>query len=226
MTMRAGSALRLCAAIALALTFVLAWAAGEDGGAGTVARAQALEGLRAADVEVRRKSSLGLGASGEMDDVPALIESLRDDDELVRAIAQRSIWAIWSRSGDAQTDLLFEQGAEEMANGNLKAAVVTFTRIIERAPAFAEGWNKRATALFLLGELDASARDCDEVLALNPLHFGALSGYGLIETRRGRLENALAYFQRALALNPNLVGVSDNVESVRRALAKRRMQDT
>ena len=87
-------------------------------------------------------------------------------------------------------------------------------------PEFAEGWNKRATAYYLMGDLDQSLHDCDEVIRRNPNHFGALSGYGLIYVQRGELERALEYFERALAINPNMQGVQQSIELIQYRLGK------
>ena len=76
--------------------------------------------------------------------------------------------------------------------------------IVARAPDWAEGWNKRATLLYLLGEHDRSLADIDRTLALEPRHFGALAGIGLIRIAKGEHRAALAAFRRALAINPFL----------------------
>jgi tetratricopeptide (TPR) repeat protein len=99
-------------------------------------------------------------------------------------------------------------------------AVDSFTRVIERKPEFAEGWNKRATAYYLMGDLDLSLKDCDEVIERNPAHFGALSGYGLIYVAKGELEKALGYFERALEINPNMSGVQQSIEMIQYKLGK------
>ncbi len=185
-------------------------------------RASALSALVDPDVEARRRGALALADTGAMADVPALITALAgDDDALVRAIAERAIWALWSRSGDATADALLAEGMDQMAAHRFPESIATFTRVVERLPDFAEGWNKRATARFLAGDLDGSAADCDEVLHRNPWHFGALSGYGLIHMKRGRLNAALDAFERALTLNPNMIGVRANVEAIREELARR-----
>ena len=189
-------------------------------------RATALRELASENVRTRQSAVARLARTGEMADVPALLAALDDDDALVRAGSEQAIWAIWSRSGDPEVDRLFSEGAAHLASRRLPESVAVFTLIIERKPDFAEGWNKRATALYLAGNLDASAADCDEVLRRNPSHFGALSGYGLIALQRGELEAALGYFERALALNPNMPGVRANIEAIRSALARQGRRET
>src|SRR6266446_8088227 len=177
-------------------------------------RAQALAALAKSDPAERRRGALGLAAAGRMEDAAALVAALRDEDELVRAIAEEALWALWSRSGDERVDDMFRRGVAQMNGERLPEAIATFTRIIELKPGFAEGWNKRATAYYLAGEYRRSLEDCDEVLRRNPQHFGALSGYGQIYLRLDRPEKALEYFRRALSLNPNLEGVQSAIEEL------------
>ncbi len=184
-------------------------------------RADALAALKKPAAGERRRGALALAAVGRMEDVRALLAALRDQDEQVRAIAEQSIWAVWSHSGDPQVDDLFEQGVAQINQQRLPEAIALFTRIIELKPAFAEGWNKRATAYFLAGEYERSLKDCDQVIKRNPRHFGALAGYGQIYLQLDRPEKALNYFRRALALNPNLGGVQDAIEELESLLEER-----
>src|SRR5262245_23510798 len=159
-------------------------------------RSQALASLGKSDAQERRRGAVGLAAVGRMEDVPALVAALRDPDELVRAIAEEALWAVWSRSGDERVDGLFRKGVAEMSGERLREAITTFTRVIELKPDFAEGWNKRATVYYLAGEYRRSLADCDEVIKRNPQHFGALSGYGQIYLRLDRPDKALEYLDR------------------------------
>jgi len=187
-------------------------------------RAQALAALKNSDPQERRRGALGVGTVGRMDDAPALIAALRDPDDLVRAVAEEALWAVWSRSGDPRVDDLFKRGVTEMSSEHLTEAIATFTRVIELKPDFAEGWNKRATVLYLAGDYRRSLVDCDEVIKRNPQHFGALSGYGQIYLRLKQPEKALAYFRRALAVNPNLDGVQGIIERLEALEARRRQR--
>jgi tetratricopeptide (TPR) repeat protein len=186
-------------------------------------RDDALQALKDRDdVAGRRTAVRTLGDTGTMADVPALVQALRDSDGAVRSGAEQAMWEIWSRSGDQEIDRLFVQGTHAMTEGRWDDAVGAFTRIIERDPAFAEGWNKRATAYYLMGEYERSLADCDEVLKRNPHHFGALSGYGMIYLRLDQPAKALEYFERALAVNPNMDGVSNTVDLLRALLREQR----
>ena len=168
-------------ALALALALALVVPATADAQAKQrPSRQQALKDLGSADVEARRLAAAWMGDLGLPADLPALFKTLRDGDDLVRALSQNSIWQVWSRSGDPKVDGLFAAGVEQMNHGQSQAAIDTFTEIIRLKPDFAEGWNKRATVYFLNGEYDKSLRDCDEVVKRNPQHWGALSGYGQI----------------------------------------------
>jgi tetratricopeptide (TPR) repeat protein len=190
--------------------------------AAPLGRADALAALDDRDVDRRRLAAAALAEHGTMADLPRLARALRDGDGLVRAIVERSMWEIWSRSGDPEIDRLLALGVEQMNERRPEAAVETFTTIIERRPDFAEGWNKRATVLYLIGEYRKSLADCDEVMTRNPYHFGALSGYGMIYLKLGEAARALAWFERALSVNPNLSQVEETVETLRRMLIERR----
>jgi tetratricopeptide (TPR) repeat protein len=187
-------------------------------------RVQALAQLNKSDPQERRRGVRGLAEVGRMDDAPALISALRDPDELVRGIAEEALWAVWSRSGDQKVDELFKRGISEMSEEHLAEAIATFTRIIELKPDFAEGWNKRATVYYLAGEYRRSLADCDEVIKRNPQHFGALSGYGQIYLQLDRLDKALEYFRRALAVNPNLESVQSLIERLEELEVRRRQR--
>jgi tetratricopeptide (TPR) repeat protein len=186
-------------------------------------REQALTALgHPGDAEQRREGARGLADNGTMADVPALAGALRDADPLVRSLAERALWQVWSRSGDGETDRLFTMGLAQMSDRQGEAAVETFTRVVQRQPDFAEGWNKRATIYYLLGEYEKSLADCDEVMKRNPYHFGALSGYGMIYLKLRDPERALEFFEKALRVNPNLDSVRETVDALRALLVQRR----
>ena len=176
-------------------------------------RPQALQGLAQSDAARRVAALERLAEVGTMADVERVARHLRGENESERETAAAALWVIWSRSGDAGIDQLFSRGTALMSRGELPQALALFDEIVRLKPAFAEGWNKRATVLFLLGRDAESLRDCDEVLKRNPHHFGALSGMAQIHMRGGNLEGALVAYERALKVNPNLL---DGAQTLRR----------
>ena len=212
---------------ALALALVLGIALSPIAGAGAQdkpapSREQALADLARPDPEARRGAAIRLGEVGSMADAPVLLRLLRDPDDGVRAMAERAVWQVWSRADDPEVDALFQRGVEQMNQGAAEGAIDTFSAIIRKKPDFAEGWNKRATIYFLVGEYEKSLSDCAEVVKRNPDHFGVLSGYGQIYVQLDQPERALDYFQRALKVNPNLHQVEAAVEQLKRLIIEKR----
>jgi tetratricopeptide (TPR) repeat protein len=139
------------------------------------------------------------------------LAALRDDDPARAARAEAALWEMWCRSGVAEVDRLLQRGVEAMERRELDEAIALFTRIIERAPDFAEGWNKRATARYVAEDYPGAVADCEETLARNPHHFGALSGQGLCHMALGQFREAAALFRRALTVHPHLISANHNL---------------
>jgi Flp pilus assembly protein TadD len=139
--------------------------------------------------------------------------------EAARPLEAR-IWAIWAKSGDEDVDALMADGIARLNGGDADAALVIFDRVVALAPNFAEGWNKRATTLYTMGRFAESSQDIDKVLALEPRHFGALSGLGLCDIRLGKDREALVAFQRAAAVDPNLPGVQMHIAALKERLIR------
>ena len=170
--------------------------------------------------ERRRAGAARLAEAGRMDDSATLVAALQDEDAGVRAVAERALWQIWSTSGDEEIDRLMAIGIEQIASRARDDAVATFTRIIERKPDFAEGWNKRATVHWLLGNHAASLADIERTLALEPRHFGALSGLAMIHQAQGRTFEALDALERIACIHPHLPGLGGRIELLQRGVAQ------
>ena len=183
-------------------------------------RAQALRTLQHPQAPERAAAVARLAEVGTMADSAQLAQRLRDEDQGVRELATSALWMIWNRSGDPAIDRLLARGVQQMGDGDLQAALASFDRVVRRKPAFAEGWNKRATVRFMLGDDAASLKDCEQVLRRNPLHFGALSGMAQIHLRRGDLDLALQAWVRALQANPNIDGGMDVLQRLEEAVRR------
>ncbi len=135
-------------------------------------------------------------------------------------IIELSIWQIWTESGDPATDSLMQLGLTAMQARDLGGALSLFDAVTARSPDFAEGWNKRATVFYMMGANERSAEDVARVLALEPRHFGALSGLGLIDMQMNREDAAIAAFEQALRLNPNMPEVKAHLDELKKKRSK------
>jgi tetratricopeptide (TPR) repeat protein len=189
--------------------------------AAPLTRAEAIAALSQTSADARRAGAERLGDIGQGADADRLIPRLADVDSGVRQFAAAAIWQIWSRSGDKGIDTMFERGLRQMQTSQFDDALKTFDAIVKRKPDFAEGWNKRATLYFLMGENEKSLKDCDEVLKRNKNHFGALSGAGQIHLQLGNPERALEFFRRAVDVNPNLEGPATMIPLLEQHLRER-----
>ena len=122
------------------------------------------------------------------------------------------IWEIWRESSDDEINNLMYAGVSAMATGRLRRAERIFDEIVYKAPEFAEGWNKRATIYYFLQEYQKSAADVRQTLLLEPRHFGATAGLGLIFLSLDYYESALEAFQQALDINPHLTGPKQQIK--------------
>ena len=139
------------------------------------------------------------------------LSALRGDDPARVTRAAAALWQLWHRSGDPQLDALLRQGIGAMERQELTEAEAIFSRMIDAAPGFAEGWNKRATVRYMVKDYTGSIADCRETLDRNPNHFGALSGQGLCHMALGQFREAADLFRRTLAVHPYLESARDNL---------------
>jgi tetratricopeptide (TPR) repeat protein len=149
----------------------------------------------------------------ETESLDRLFEALADAEGADPAFLQRRIGELWSRSGSDSMDLLLARGREAMDEEAFDKAVDHLDALTRLAPDFAEGWNARATAHFLRRDYWASVADIQRTLAIEPRHFGALAGLGIILEQTGDEAGALAAHREALRLNPHLEG---SVEAAKR----------
>lgn len=134
------------------------------------------------------------------------------EDETAAAEITSHIWRLWRESRNAMVEEAMERGSRAIAANRLVRAERWFDQVIDMSPDFAEGWNQRATVRYLRGRHAESAADIRRTLLLEPRHFGALAGLGLVYMELGRDAAALDAFRRALAVNPHLSGARENIE--------------
>jgi tetratricopeptide (TPR) repeat protein len=139
------------------------------------------------------------------------LEALKGEDVEIAATAEAILWRHWCRSPNSEIDKIFRAGVDAMQNRQLADAESLFATVIEVAPEFAEGWNKRATVRYLRKNFHGSIVDCQQTLARNPNHFGAASGQGLCHLSLRQFREAAVCFRRALEIHPHLQGARYNL---------------
>lgn len=151
-------------------------------------------------------------------ELEALFEGLQSAEGQAAEQIEARIYQIWSDSGSPSMDLLLTRGREALEEGDTKLAIEHFTALIDHAPEFAEGYNARATAFFQNGQYGLSLEDIRRTLALNPRHFGALSGLALILEEVGRPGDALAAWREVEKINPTQTGLEESLKRLERMI--------
>ena len=177
---------------------------------GTLARL-----LSAADVRARRAAALALGLVGTMDCNAALAARLKDDDQVVQRLASDALWEVWFRGGTSEENWALQQAVRENEPAARKAAL---DELVKRAPNFAEARNQRAIWFFKQGQYPKAVADCEVVLRLNPVHFGAAAGMGQCYLKLKKHRAALRAFRQALDINPTLEHLHETIQALREAL--------
>ena len=118
---------------------------------------------------------------------------------------EMKIWNIWS-THPTQEKLTksLAKGSDLMSRGEWEKSYKVFSVIIDVAPNWAEGWNKRATVLYLMGKYQDSLKDIDEVLKRERRHFGALSGQGLVHLELKNYEKAIESYEAVQKIYPSM----------------------
>ena len=188
-----------------------------------ISRAQALEQTRSPQLDKRRLAYGRLAEIGTMEDIPVLMAALWDEEELIRGIAEQSVWGIWMRTDDPVADPLFQTGMQLITVDEPDAAIEKLNQVIELKPDFAEAWNRRGNAYAALGDEDRALADYERAITLNPYQFGTLESCGEIWMTRSNYRKAAEYFRRALDLNPNLSEAAEALHSLEEKLENDRI---
>ena len=149
-----------------------------------------------------------------------LFEQLKKSNNVSIALEiEMKIWNIWSmHPTQEKLTKSLAKGSDLMSKGELEAAYKIFSTIINSAPDWAEGWNKRATVLYLMGRYEDSLSDIDEVLKRESRHFGALSGQGLVQIELRNYEKAIKSYQAAQKIYPTIGTAQIMIPRLRQAI--------
>lgn len=182
---------------------------------------RALHNLAVAAVLAILGSAVGAEGLGQDPSprISGLLADLKREDNPGWKRVERQIQAEWSKSGSVSLDLLLTRGRNALQEDDIPAAIEHLTALTDHAPDFAEGFSTRATAWFKAGLYGAAMQDLSRALALNPNHYGALSGVATILAETGDKERAIRAYEAALAIHPHLEQVRQSLDRLRQDLA-------
>jgi tetratricopeptide (TPR) repeat protein len=127
---------------------------------------------------------------------------------------ENRIWALWMASGSDTANLLMTRAKSAIDSNDLDLAIELLDALIKVKPEYIEAWNRRATIHYMRKEFGPAMEDIRQVLKLEPRHFGAMSGLGMILQEFGDEKHALDVFRRALEVNPHLPKIDEMVKSL------------
>jgi tetratricopeptide (TPR) repeat protein len=125
----------------------------------------------------------------------------------------------YSESGSDTGDLLLRRARQAIGVEQYADALKILDQTIALLPDWAEGWNARATARYLDDDYNGSMADIAQTLKREPNHLGALMGMAAILEARGKREEALKVYERALAIAPHWRNAEDAAAKLKAALA-------
>ncbi len=152
-------------------------------------------------------------------DLNILFEELFDAKNINEAeYIEQNIWETWTNHPkNKYLTIKLENGTFSMNNQQYQLALKLFTDVIEEDPSWAEGWNKRATLLYLMGNYKASLKDIEKVLNLEPRHFGALSGRAQIYLSFKEYEKAITDLEKAKSIYP-LIKSAQSIQVIKKLI--------
>ncbi len=159
----------------------------------------------------------------DVDEVDRLLAELARPDQSGWQQIEDSILHEWSKSGSPAMDLLLRRGQSALEAGETEVAIEHFNALTDHAPDFAEGWNARATAFFHTGEYGLSVADIQRTLALNPDHFGAMTGLAVIFEELSYESEALEVYRAVEAIHPHRPIVKEAIERLERTVEGERL---
>ncbi|MEH2066618.1 MAG: tetratricopeptide repeat protein [Nostoc sp.] len=134
--------------------------------------------------------------------INSLLEELKNPDATIREQATRKIWRIWFQQKGIYGLERIDRSQKLLDAGEITEAETDLTELLKEQPDFAEAWNRRAFLYYSIGDYQKSLADCQIVVQINPIHFGALHGMGLCYAALGKYSEAIRAFKRALEIQP------------------------
>jgi tetratricopeptide (TPR) repeat protein len=174
--------------------------------------------LTGPDDDGRKVAALALSLVGSKCCIKELSRQLQHPDPTANQMAEHALWSIWFRMSEPEANKELCRGAKAIGRREFDTAIAHCTRAIEIDPTFAEAYNQRAIAYYLLERYEDSVADCQRSVERMPCHFGAWAGMGHCHAHLGRLSEACESYQQAVEINPHLEGVRQLLIELRKKL--------
>ena len=178
--------------------------------------------LESPSARARQAALAALGLIGTMAGNKTVAARLHDESADVRRLAVDALWSLWFR---ADTEANNRELQRLMRMRDRDRALAGLDELILRAPAFAEAYNQRSILFFRMKQYERCISDCEKVLQLNPVHFGARAGMAQCYLQLRKHKAALKAFRDALRMHPHMEGVADTVRALETALGEEGRRD-
>ena len=174
--------------------------------------------LSCRDCDARKVAALSLALVGGRCCIDPLAERLKDPDVMTNQMAEHALWSIWFRCGSPAANDELARGTQCLSDRKFDCAFKHFGRAIETDPDFAEAYNQRAIAYYLLEDYENSKLDCQRAIDRMPCHFGAWAGKGHCHAHLAQRRDAITCYQKALDINPHLECLHQAICELRKQL--------
>lgn len=169
--------------------------------------------------DAKKVALLAIGLVGQGRCLPKLVKHLKDADPVVHEMTEHAMWSIWFRMGSTpEANHQLARGAQALERKDYEHALDHFNRALTIDPDFAEAYNQRALAAYLLERYEDSIADCERTIERMPMHFGALAGMGHCYAHLGKPREAIESYERALAIHPHFECLREAVPELRARL--------
>jgi tetratricopeptide (TPR) repeat protein len=174
--------------------------------------------LSCRDCDARKVAALSLALVGGRCCIDPLAERLRDPDSMTNQMAEHALWSIWFRCGTQAANAELARGTQCLSDRKFDCAFKHFERALELDPNFAEAYNQRAIAYYLLEDYENSKTDCQYAIDRMPSHFGAWAGKGHCHAHLAERRDAIKCYEKALSINPHLECLQQAIGELRKQL--------
>lgn len=175
--------------------------------------------LDSEDDDIVEVATSCLGLIGDMPVCDPLARLLHHPSETIGNAAEDALWAVWFRAGGRLAQSVLTRIARAIEAGESENAVSMLTELVRSHPTYAEAYHQRSQAHYLEDRFDATMRDAQRAIKLNPWHFGAMANRAHALVGLGRMQDALIAYRRVLTLHPRMAGIRTAIRHLRRRLA-------